>query len=64
MISMARSSNATVVAANAAVWETLEPTVTVTAVTVASPPVVRFTVADPFGKPVVGLGSLGVVGEF
>ncbi|MCW5657562.1 MAG: OmcA/MtrC family decaheme c-type cytochrome [Burkholderiaceae bacterium] len=54
---MARSTNPTVIAANAAVWETLEPTVTVTSVTIASPPVVRFTVADPFGKPVTGLGN-------
>jgi OmcA/MtrC family decaheme c-type cytochrome len=57
VVNMTRSSSPTVIAANAAVWEALEPTVTVTSVTVASPPVVRFTVADPFGKPVVGLGN-------
>jgi len=56
-VNMTRSTNPTVIAANAAVWETLEPTITVTGVTIASPPVVRFTVADPFGKPVVGLGN-------
>ena len=56
-VNMARSTNPTVVAANAAVWESLEPTVTVTGVTIASPPVVSFTVADPFGNPVVGLGN-------
>jgi OmcA/MtrC family decaheme c-type cytochrome len=56
-VNVARSTNPTVIAANAAVWESLEPTVTVTGVTVASPPVVTFTVADPFGNPVVGLGN-------
>jgi len=45
------------VAANAAAWESLEPTVTVTGVTIASPPVVNFTVSDSFGRPVVGLGN-------
>ena len=47
----------TVVAANAAAWESLEPTVAVTGVTIASPPVVSFTVTDAFGKAVVGLGN-------
>ncbi len=30
---------------------------TVTSVSIASPPVVKFTVADGFGNPVVGLGN-------
>ena len=33
------------------------PTVTVTGVTIASPPVVNFTVTDAAGQPVVGLGN-------
>jgi OmcA/MtrC family decaheme c-type cytochrome len=47
----------TVVAANAAVWESLIPTVKVTGVTIASPPVVSFEVTDAAGQPVVGLGN-------
>lgn len=43
--------------ANAQAWAALEPTVTVTSVTIASPPVVTFTVVDGFGRPVVGLGN-------
>jgi OmcA/MtrC family decaheme c-type cytochrome len=50
-------TNATVVNANAAAWASLEPVVTVTSVTIASPPVVNFTVKDVFGKPVLGLGN-------
>jgi OmcA/MtrC family decaheme c-type cytochrome len=46
-----------VVAANAAVWEAMIPTVTVTGVAIASPPVVNFTVRDAAGLPVVGLGN-------
>jgi len=46
-----------VVAANAAAWSALQPTVAVTGVTIASPPVVSFTVKDAFGAPVVGLGN-------
>ncbi|MEO8078903.1 MAG: hypothetical protein ABI641_00140, partial [Caldimonas sp.] len=50
-------TNANAITANAAVWAALEPTVTITSVTIASPPVVNFTVIDGFGKPVVGLGN-------
>ncbi|HSC64866.1 MAG TPA: OmcA/MtrC family decaheme c-type cytochrome [Caldimonas sp.] len=38
-------------------WANLEPTVTITSVTIASPPVVTFSVIDGFGRPVVGLGN-------
>ena len=47
----------TVITANAEAWAELDPKVTVTGVTIASPPVVNFTVTDAFGKPVVGLGN-------
>jgi len=50
-------TNTSVITANAAAWEQLQPIVTVTSVTIASPPVVNFSVADAFGKPVVGLGN-------
>jgi OmcA/MtrC family decaheme c-type cytochrome len=50
-------TNVDAIAANAAAWADLEPTVTVTNVTIASPPVVTFSVVDGFGKPVVGLGN-------
>jgi OmcA/MtrC family decaheme c-type cytochrome len=50
-------TSATVVASNAAAWAALEPTVTVTGVSIASPPVVSFTVTDGAGRPVVGLGN-------
>ncbi|MBE0549669.1 MAG: OmcA/MtrC family decaheme c-type cytochrome [Rubrivivax sp.] len=50
-------TNASAVAANAAAWAALEPTVTVTGVTINSAPVVSFTVQDGFGRPVVGLGN-------
>jgi len=43
--------------AQAAAWATLAPKVTVTGVTIASPPVVSFTVTDANGSPVVGLGN-------
>ena len=43
--------------AQAAAWAALVPNVTVTSVTIASPPVVNFTVADANGSPVVGLGN-------
>ncbi|HEY2560412.1 MAG TPA: OmcA/MtrC family decaheme c-type cytochrome [Caldimonas sp.] len=45
------------ITANAAAWADLRPTVTITNVTIASPPVVSFTVFDNFGKAVVGLGN-------
>jgi OmcA/MtrC family decaheme c-type cytochrome len=51
-------SNATAATdASAAAWAALAPQATVTSVTIASPPVVNFTVADAAGNPVVGLGN-------
>src|SRR5262245_5520687 len=40
-----------------AVWTTMVLKATVTGVTIASPPVVNFTVTDAAGHPVVGLGN-------
>jgi OmcA/MtrC family decaheme c-type cytochrome len=50
-------TNASAIATNATAWAALEPTVTVSSVTIASPPVVNFTVKDGFGKAVTGLGN-------
>ena len=51
-------SNATAATADAAAaWAALAPQVAITGVTIASPPVVKFTVTDAAGKPVVGLGN-------
>jgi OmcA/MtrC family decaheme c-type cytochrome len=50
-------TNVDAINANAQAWAALEPTVTITGVTIASPPVVSFTVIDGFGKAVVGLGN-------
>src|SRR6476619_5789337 len=47
----------TAITANAQAWAELQPTVTITNVTIASPPVVSFIVTDSFGKAVVGLGN-------
>ena len=47
----------TAIATNAQAWADLQPTVTITNVTIASPPVVSFSVTDNFGKAVVGLGN-------
>ena len=44
-------------AVSAAAWKALQPQVTVTGVTINSPPVVKFTVKDAAGSPVVGLGN-------
>jgi len=41
----------------AAAWAALAPQVTVTGVTIASAPVVKFTVKDAAGLPIVGLGN-------
>ncbi len=41
----------------AAAWSNLVPKVNVTSVTIASPPVVNFSVADETGFPIVGLGN-------
>ena len=43
--------------ATSAAWAALAPQVTVTSVTINSPPVVKFTVKDAAGAPVVGLGN-------
>lgn len=44
-------------ATTSAAWAALQPQVTVTGVTINSPPVVKFTVKDAAGSPVVGLGN-------
>ena len=51
------STNTGASEAQAAAWKDLQPTGTVTGITIASAPVVTFKVADMFGKPVVGLGN-------
>lgn len=43
--------------ASSAAWAALQPQVTVTSVSINSPPVVKFTVKDAAGAPVVGLGN-------
>jgi len=51
-------SNGTAPSATAAAaWAALTPQVTVTSVSIASPPVVNFRVTDANGVPVVGLGN-------
>ena len=50
-------TNPDAIATSAAAWADLQPTVTITSVTIASPPVVKFTVVDGFGRAVVGLGN-------
>ncbi|MFO1292702.1 MAG: OmcA/MtrC family decaheme c-type cytochrome [Rubrivivax sp.] len=50
-------TNAAAVAANAQTWATMEATLSVTGVSIASPPVVNFKVTDGYGRPVVGLGN-------
>ncbi|HUL64313.1 MAG TPA: OmcA/MtrC family decaheme c-type cytochrome [Burkholderiaceae bacterium] len=44
--------------ADAATWAALQPTITVTGVSISSPPVVNFTVANADGSPIVGLGNV------
>ena len=51
------TNSATPTSATVADWRTLEPKVTVTGVTIASPPVVNFAVTDANGNAVVGLGN-------
>jgi OmcA/MtrC family decaheme c-type cytochrome len=51
------ATNETAIAAASEQWAKLEAEVTVTGVTIASPPVVDFSVKDVFGRPVVGLGN-------
>jgi OmcA/MtrC family decaheme c-type cytochrome len=50
-------TNTAAIQTNAQAWSDLQPTVTITGVTIASPPVVTFNVVDAFGRPVVGLGN-------
>jgi hypothetical protein len=50
-------TNETAIALSSAAWAKLQAEVTVTGVTIASPPVVTFSVQDAFGRPVVGLGN-------
>jgi len=50
-------TNPDAIATNAAAWAELQTTVTVNSVTIASAPVVNFTVLDSFGRGVVGLGN-------
>ena len=44
-------------ATTSAAWAALQPQVTVTGVTINSPPAVKFTVKDAAGAPVLGLGN-------
>src|SRR4051812_21473051 len=50
-------TNTDAINTNAQAWSDMQPTVTITGVTIASPPVVTFKVVDGFGRPVVGLGN-------
>jgi len=50
-------SSATAPSAIAA-WKVLAPQITVESVTIASPPVVKFTVVDASGKGITGLGNV------
>jgi len=43
--------------AQAAAWQALQPKITVTGVTINSPPVVKFSVTDANGNALVGLGN-------
>ncbi|MEI8162618.1 MAG: OmcA/MtrC family decaheme c-type cytochrome [Betaproteobacteria bacterium] len=55
---VAFASNATPASSESlAAWKALEPTIAVTSISIASPPVVKFTVRDAAGKAVIGLGS-------
>ena len=51
------TTNEAAIAASSEQWAKLEAEVTVTSVTIASPPVVDFSVKDAFGTPIVGLGN-------
>jgi len=51
------ATNEAAIAAASEQWASLETEITVTGVTIASPPVVDFSVKDAFGRPVVGLGN-------
>lgn len=51
------SNSSTPTDATSAAWAALDPKVTVNSVTIASPPVVKFTVTTAGGTPIVGLGN-------
>jgi OmcA/MtrC family decaheme c-type cytochrome len=51
------SNNTPPTEAQAAAWAALAPQISNISVTIASPPVVTFTVKDAYGRPVLGLGS-------
>ncbi|MCK9387717.1 MAG: OmcA/MtrC family decaheme c-type cytochrome [Sulfuritalea sp.] len=51
-----------VVAAAASNWAALAPTIAVSSVTIASPPVVKFQVTDATGKGITGLGTKSAQG--
>lgn len=50
-------SNAAPTSASKAAWAALKPQITVSSVTIASAPVVKFSVKDAAGNPVVGLAN-------
>ena len=52
------SNSAAPTTASSAAWAALVPKVTVTGVTIASPPVVKFKVTDAAGVPIAGLGNM------
>ncbi len=56
LITVPKNSD-TPTAASSAAWAALAPTVTVTSVSIASPPVVKFKVTDAAGVPIAGLGN-------
>jgi len=56
VITVPKNSDAPTAASSAA-WAALAPKVTVTSVTIASPPVVKFKVTDASGVPISGLGN-------
>jgi len=51
------TTNEAAIAASSEQWAKLQAEITVTGVTIASPPVVSFSVKDAFGTPIVGLGN-------
>ncbi|WP_341677459.1 OmcA/MtrC family decaheme c-type cytochrome [Niveibacterium sp. SC-1] len=51
------SNSATPTPVTTAAWANLAPQVTVTSVSISSPPVVNFKVTDASGNPVLGLGN-------
>lgn len=51
------SNGSTPSSASVQAWRSMQPDITITGVSIASPPVVRFTVRDANGAAVVGLGN-------